>query len=819
MSNRSRTAPGFVGDGEGGEEAIARAVRFLSAPAVVANPNTDEKLKYLQTKGMSAEEISRAMEIVSGGTDTAEQEQMAKCAPTQLRGNDEREPEAPANTKNGTDIQEVKRGGADIVVLLGGSNQASSNGSITERSDSGEVQSVEAALITMRSSKRMDDVVKKMDAASRTSSCDASADPKRQKEEESVYDVDEDVDSLVVTAAEMAADAPPSIPQLDSRDGEDDDDDFSVYDCDEVSTQSDQNDEGDKMLGGEADNIASPSAFVEKDAKATEMDDDDEGTFASTDDSSALGIDDEESRACRNAVANEAAQGWAPLTPERSVEDDFDPVEAGRASPSSDSQTGHPPSPTPSEDSLDEISRALSEIRSDDLTTPSTISSSSWKAKKIDVASAGLPLLYLGPIDVKRPARYSSLANCVSETLRVHNNRCILESNRPKGGAVIVLFGPAPSVRDDDPSNCWFVPLSDRNREKSSSGNASVSSSQRSWAPVSVDDLSAEVSSVFDVRRAHSCVAKALQHSNYKEAVEVLTDLLQGLEAIQKRQFNDFNVDELVNATRRNLAVINLSYKQYAPVPSVLRDVLWSKPGDVSAQALLGLAQVATENLEEASTTFLEILVALEKAGNNMSSAIGDVQVAKGTILNNLACCFIKRGEFARAKTVYERALDCLLGSPDIVKSALTLSNLAKCLVQTKEYDLALETLGSSIETLQSCEKREGWGVEWHCLAGIMKARALVAASVKQYMLALDTYEEMLKQLDYKEKEQYDLILEVYGNMAQITSEIGIYTPESGATFLKMLEARREDVNRMRRDHFDSLGLEEGPSRNYICPC
>ena len=283
-----------------------------------------------------------------------------------------------------------------------------------------------------------------------------------------------------------------------------------------------------------------------------------------------------------------------------------------------------------------------------------------------------------------------------------------------------------------------------------------MSSGQRSWAPVSVDDLSAEVSSVADVRRAHSCVARALQCYNYNDAVEILTDLLEGLDqASRKRNFHESNVDEMVEATKRNLATINLIRRQYAEALSGLHDILRSNPGDVTCQALLGLTQVATEDLEEASTTFLEILVQLDKSEHEMPSKIGDIQVAKGTILNNLASCFIKRKEFVRAKTVYERALDCLLGCQDSAKSALTLSNLAKCLVQTKEYDLALDTLGSGVETLQNCDKR--WALEWHYLAGIMKARALVAASVKQYMLALDTYEEMLNQLDYKMKDQYDL--------------------------------------------------------------
>ena len=784
-------------------EPIQRAVRFLSAPAVVANPNTNEKVQYLLTKGLSEEEVDLAMQlVVEGGTKTLDQNMARRSPAAQLTRNENMK---ASNSMDDGNAQGSKRGGGDMVVLLGGSSSNSSDDGINESTDLGEEQSVEAALITMKTERlreKIDDVVKKMGS---TGNAISDANKNCQKEEESIYDVDEDVDSLVVMATGDAANAPPSIPLLDSRDGDDvDDEDCSVYDCDEVSIQSNNGNTDENMYegGDHADGVATPSkqdsTTVLKENEENKVDDD-EGTLVTTD-SSVYG----ESRSGSEAMHHLTMQGWEPQTPTHIERKDFDPVEMGRASPSA-SPLNRPPSPDSSEGSIDEISRALSEIRSDEfMAVPETPSiPSRIQTKKIDVASAGLPLLYLGPIDLKRPARYSSLANCVSETLRVHNNHCILANYRPKRNDVIVLFGPAPSIRDDDQSNCWFVTQTGR---ENSSGDASVSSGQRSWAPVSVDDLSAEITSVADVRRAHSCVARALQCCNYNEAVEILTDLLEGLkEAKRKRHFRESNVDEMVEATKRNLAIINLIHRQYAEALSGLRDILRSNPSYLTCQALLVLAQVATDDLEEASTTFLEILVQLDKSKNEMSSKIGDIQVAKGTILNNLACCFIKRGEFVRAKTVYERALDCLLGCPDNAKSALALSNLAKCLVQTKEYDLALETLGSGVETLQSCDKR--WALEWHYLAGIMKARALVAASVKQYMLALDTYEEMLNQLDYKMKDQYDLILEIYGNMAQITGEIGKHTPESGATYLKMIEARREDVKRMRTSHFESLNL------------
>ena len=736
-----------------GSEAIQRAVRFLSAPAVVANPNTDEKIHYLLTKGLSEEEVRLAMQLVEGGTKEA--------APRKIRNK--------------------KVGGADMVVLLGGSQNSGSAGVIGDNTDdsSGEEQSIEAALITMRTERlrdRIDDVARKIGGAGGTQD-DAIDGRSLQTENESTYDVDEDVDTTTGDAA------PPSIPLLGLREeDEDDDEDCSVYDCDDSDEDS-------------VDNVASSpeqdSAFVAKK-------DDDDGTLVTTD-SSEIGTADE--KTC------DGAQGWAPQTPTpipARPGNDFDDVEEGRASPPATSPAVCPPSPAPSEDSIDEISRALSEIRSDDLMTSPIVSPPPpTKMRRVDMASAGLPLLYLGPIDVNRPARYSSLANCVSETLRKHNKCCIMTKFRPKECDAIVLFGPAPSVRDDDPNSCWVVSMSKREREKIPSGDASVSSGQRSWAPISVDDLSAEVSSIADVRRCHSCVAKALKSENYDEAIEILTDLLDGFEATQKGRFNEFDVDALVYATKRNIAAINLVRKQYPQASKLLCGILQSYPGDLSSQALLGLAQVAAENLEEASTTFLEILVVLDKAENDFDPDFGDLQLAKGTILNNLACCFIKRGEFSRAKTVYERALDCLLGCAGDAakKSALTLGNLAKCLVQTKEYDLALDTLGSSVDSLQSCSNGCGYAVEWHYLTGIMKARALVAASVKQYMLALDTYEDMLKQLDYKYKEQYDLILEVYGNMAQIATEIGKHTPESGARFINMIDVRREDVKRLRSRH------------------
>ena len=728
-----------------GSEAIQRAVRFLSAPAVVANPNTDEKIHYLLTKGLSEEEVRLAMQLVEGGTKEA----------------------APRKTRD------KKMGGADMVVLLGGSqnssNQNAGNASVGDSNDdSGEEQSIEAALITMRTERlrdRIDGVVRKMGGAGGTQD-DAIDGRSLQTENESTYDVDEDVDSLVA----------PSIPLLGLReeDEEDDDDDCSVYDCDDI----------------EEDPIDDEAKEINKD------EDGDDGTLVTTD-SSEIGTADE--RTC------EVAQGWAPRTPTPARPGgDFDDIEEGRASPPATFPAVCPPSPTPSEDSMDEISRALSEIRSDDLMTSPIVSPRPLtKMRRVDMASAGLPLLYLGPIDVNRPARYSSLANCVSQTLREHSNCCIMAKFRPKECDAIVLFGPAPSVRDDDPNSCWIVSMSKRESEKIPSGDASVSSGQRSWAPISVDDLSAEVSSIADVRRCHSCVAKALKSENYDEAIEILTDLLDGLEATRMRHFNQFDADALVYATKRNIAAINLVRKQYPPASKLLGEILRSYPGDLSSQALLGLAQVAAENLEEASTTFLEILVALDKAENDFDPDFGNLQLAKGTILNNLACCFIKRGEFSRAKMVYERSLDCFLGCADDAakKSALTLGNLAKCLVQTKEYDLALDTLGSSVDSLQSCSNGCGYAVEWHYLTGIMKARALVAASVKQYMLALDTYEEMLKQLDYKNKEQYDLILEVYGNMSQIATEIGKHTPESGARFINMIDVRREDVKRLRSRH------------------
>lgn len=813
MSNHRATSP--VADKDQ-NEGIQRAVRFLSAPAVLANPNTNEKVQYLLTKGLSHEEVNLAMQLVEGDTQTEDQ-QMAQTAPTTEPSKNEKMEEAPNSIDDGN-TQGSKRGGTDMVVLLGGRSQSSSNNSINESTDLGEEQSVEAALVTMKTLRlreKIDDVVKRMGSTSSTISDDTTKDvpsnEKYQEGDESIYDIDEDVDSLVVMATGDAANAPPSIPLLDSRDGDDvDDEDCSVYDCDEASAQSNGSTDEDNYEGeGLADDITPPSkqdsTIVQKKNEENKVDDD-EGTLVTTD-SSEIGTAYGESRSGSGANYHLIAQGWEPQTPTRADDDDFDPVEMGRASPSA-SPANRPPSPDPSEGSIDEISRALSEIRSDDVMVASDTSSipTPFESKKIDVISSGLPLLYLGPIDLKRPARYSSLANCVIETLRLHNNRCILANYKPKRNNVIVLFGPAPSIRDDDRSNCWYVTQSGR---ENSSGDASVSSGQRSWAPVSVDDLSAEVSSVSDVRRAHLCVAKALQCYNYNEAIEILTDLLEGLaQASQKRHFHEFNVDEMVETTKRNLATINLIHTQYAEASRGLQDILRFNPGDVSCRALLGLAQVATEDLEEASTTFLEILVQLDKGGHEMTSQIGDIQVAKGTILNNLACCFIKRGEFVRAKTVYERALDCLLGCQDIAKSALTLSNLAKCLVQTKEYDLALDTLGSSVENLQNYVKREESSLEWHYVTGIMKARALVAASVKQYMLALDTYEEMLNQLDYKTKDQYDLILEIYVNMAQITSEIGKHTPESGATYLKMIEARKEDVKRMRSRHFDSLNLD-----------
>lgn len=738
-----------------GSKAIERAVRFLSAPAVVANPNTDEKIHYLLTKGLSEEEVRLVMQLVEGKTKEA----------------------APRPTRK------EKAGGADMVVLLGGSQNSGSAGVIGDNTDdsSGEVQSIEAALITMRTERlrgRIDDVVKKIGGAGGTQD-DVIDGRSLQTENESIYDVDEDVNSLVVMAAGDAT--PPSIPLLGLREeDEDDDDDCSVYDCDD--TDEDSIDDEAKKIGKDED--------------------DDDGTLV-TADSSEIGTADE-----RNC---EVAQGWAPHTPTATPArpgDDFNDVEEGRSSPPATATAVCPPSPAPSEDSIDEISRALSEIRSDDLMTSPIISSTlPTKMKRVEMTLAGLPLLYLGPIDVNRPARYSSLANCVSQTLREHNNCCIMTKFRPKECDAIVLFGPAPSVRDDDPNNCWTVSMSKRKSEKIPSGDAIVSSGQRSWAPISVDDLSAEVSSIADVRRCHSCVAKALQSENYDEAIEILTDLLDGLEATRKRRFNEFDADALVYATKRNIAAINLVCKQYPPASKVLGEISRSHPGNLSSQVLLGLAQVATENLEEASTTFLEILVALDKAENDFDPDFGDLQLAKGTILNNLACCFIKRGEFSRAKTIYERALECLLGCADAAKksSALTLGNLAKCLVQTKEYDLALDTLGSSVDSLQSYSNGYGDAVEWHYLTGIMKARALVAASVKQYMLALDTYEEMLNQLDYKNKEQYDLILEVYGNMTQIATEIGKHTPESGARFIDMIDVRREDVKRMRSRHVQGV--------------
>ena len=734
-----------------GSEAIERAVRFLSAPAVVANPNTDEKIHYLLTKGLSVEEFRLAMQLVEGGTKEDE------ISPQQQQA-------APRPRRN------KKTGGADMVVLLGGSQNSGNASVVGDNTDdsSGEEQSVEAALITMRTERlrdRIDDVVKKIGGVGGTQG-DAIDGRSLQTENERVM---------------AAGDAtPPSIPLLGLREeDEDDDDDCSVYDCDDTDEDS-IDDEAKKISNDE---------------------DDDDGTLV-TADSSEIGTADE-----RNC---EVAQGWAPQTPTATPAlpgDDFNDVEEGRSSPPANATAVCPPSPAPSEDSIDEISRALSEIRSDDLMTSPIISSTlPTKMKRVEMTLAGLPLLYLGPIDVNRPARYSSLANCVSQTLREHNNCCIMTKFRPKECDAIVLFGPAPSVRDDDPNNCWTVSMPKRESEKIPSGDASVSSGQRSWAPISVDDLSAEVSSIADVRRCHSCVAKALQSDNYDKAIEILTDLLDGLEATRKRRFNEFDADALVYATKRNIAAINLFRKQYPPASKVLGEISRSHPGDLSSQALLGLAQVAAENLEEASTTFLEILVALDKAENDFDPDFGDLQLAKGAILNNLACCFIKRGEFSRAKTVYERALDCLLGCADAAKkSALTLGNLAKCLVQTKEYDLALDTLGSSLDSLQSCSNGYGYAVDWHYLTGIMKARALVAASVKQYMLALDTYEEMLNQLDYKNKEQYDLILEVYGNMAQIAAEIGKHTPESGARFINMIDVRREDMKRMRSRHAQGI--------------
>ena len=102
-----------------GSEAIERAVRFLSAPAVVANPNTDEKIHYLLTKGLSEEEVRLVMQLVEGKTKEA----------------------APRPTRK------EEAGGADMVVLLGGSQNSGNASVVGDNTDdsSGEEQSVEAA--------------------------------------------------------------------------------------------------------------------------------------------------------------------------------------------------------------------------------------------------------------------------------------------------------------------------------------------------------------------------------------------------------------------------------------------------------------------------------------------------------------------------------------------------------------------------------------------------------------------------------------------------------------------------------------------------
>ena len=347
-------------------EPIQRAVRFLSAPAVVANPNTNEKVQYLLTKGLSEEEVDLAMQlVVEGGTKTLDQNMARRSPAAQLTRNENMK---ASNSMDDGNAQGSKRGGADMVVLLGGSGSNPSDDSINESTDLGEEQSVDAALITMKTERlreKIDDVVKKMGS---TGCAISGANENCQKEEESIYDVDVDVDSLVVMATGDAANAPPSIPLLDSRDGDDvDDEDCSVYDCDEVSIQSNGNTDENMYEGAElADGVATPSkqdsTTVLKKNEKNKVDDD-EGTLVTTD-SSAYG----ESRSGSEAIHHLIMQGWEPQTPTHIDLEDFDPVEVGRASPSA-SPVNRPPSPDSSEGSIDEISRALSEIRSDDLMT------------------------------------------------------------------------------------------------------------------------------------------------------------------------------------------------------------------------------------------------------------------------------------------------------------------------------------------------------------------------------------------------------------------------------------------------------------------
>mmetsp|Transcript_6215 Transcript_6215/g.11829 ORF Transcript_6215/g.11829 Transcript_6215/m.11829 type:complete len:1115 (+) Transcript_6215:301-3645(+) len=554
----------------------------------------------------------------------------------------------------------------------------------------------------------------------------------------------------------------------------------------------------------------------------------------------------------RVAVEDEISllRGWATPRPtvaptrEEEEEEESDPIEQGRediesvlsassvilCSAAPDASTKGSNSPPASIETSEEeaLSRAVTELSDeiDNGTAASTAASATSTAKTIkkavDTDSAGLPLLYLGPIDIKRPERYASLGHCVHEALRVNYRRCAVNALTD----VVILYGPASSVRHDQGDNVWIASVPSRGIDQTIAGRsgASVSSSQRSWAPVDVDSGTNEISSLSDVRRAHSGVAAALASGQPEEALSLLDDLLSCLEHQDREQqlewltgtgdgsvqhVNELNYRSLIQSTRKNLSVVQIYARQYSSAARNLRDIVRACPEDITSHMQLGLALIGANQLEDSAAVFGDILIKLDKldTAEETVQGIDGLSQAKGVVLNNLGCCFLKRKEFERARSVLQRALATLLSSEDssdhTAKIALCLCNLAKTLVQTKEFDTALDTLDTAITYI-----RDTPHMEEHYLISTMKAKALVAASVKQFMEAIKIYEEMVVILERSEND--DEILSVMANMKAIASELSKHTPSSGATYLRMVEARENEVKARKeaRSRISALELD-----------